>query len=121
MIRKLIDIWLYSDSEPTEITLGLCCILFIPLCSFSELGCMPAFKICVGICGVYQLWAVAKGEIDGRVTASALVFAMAITTMVIYLVIVGWQDPMHYKWIVLVLCAFGSLTRLLREKHYKNG
>lgn len=86
-----------------------------------ELGCMPLFKAAIALCGIYQLYAVAQGHIDLRIRASVLVFAMAITTVCIYGIQCNLTDPMHYKWIVLLLCSFGSLTRLLREKHYRNG
>lgn len=122
MFKKLIHIWKYSDSQPTEITLGICNAILTPIALFSEVGWMPIFIPLVFIGGWFQLWAVSSNKICMRVRASLFSLCLFVVTLVLYAVSpCGLQDATHYGWLILVFSATGSLVRLKKEQLYSNG
>lgn len=117
MLKKLLHIWKYSDSQPTEITLGICNFLLTPLCLIFEIGFMPVFIPMVVIGGAYQLYAVSTEKVCLRVRASFFALCLFVITLMLFLFSpCGLQDATHYGWVVLALSAAGSLIRLKREQ-----
>lgn len=122
MLKRLLHIWTYSDSQPTEITLGLCNSILTPIALFCEIGFMPFFTPIVVGGGVYQLWAVSSDCLTHRTRASLLSLCLFVVTLLLYAFSpCGLDDATHYGWVILVLSSFGSLVRLKREYWHKNG
>ena len=116
MIKRLLNIWEHSDSQPTEITLGICNFILTPLATIIELGLMPVFNVLLVLVGLFQLFAVANGCINYRVRAAFLSFTLFIITLSLYIICCGLKDASHYGWVVLVISSFGSLRRLKKEQ-----
>lgn len=122
MLKKLLHIWKYSDSQPTEITLGICNFLLTPLCLLFEIGFMPVFIPLVIAGGAYQLWAVSTEKVCKRVNGAFVALCLFIITSALFLLSpCGLKDATHYGWLVLSLSAGGSLIRLKREQLHRHG
>lgn len=120
-LKTLRHLWLYSDSQPTEITLATANILLAPIATYIELGPMLVYQLLLIITGIYQLLCVVNNDISCRVRASLFTFGLYVSTLIMYLYCMGLPTPSHYGWFVLTISAFGSLRRLTREKITRNG
>ena len=116
----LLNVWKYSDSQPTEITLALVNLLLAPIATRIELGPLVFYQITLVVSGVYQLMCVAKGDLKCRVRASIVTFGLFSTTLMMYVVTIGLPTPSHWGWCVLVFSAFGSLKRLKTEQLHRH-
>lgn len=116
----LLNVWKYSDSQPTEITLALVNLLLAPIATRIELGPLVFYQIMLVASGVYQLMCVAKGDLKCRVRASIVTFGLFSTTLMMYIVTIGLPTPSHWGWFVLVFSAFGSLKRLKTEELHRH-
>ena len=124
LIKKLRNIWLRSDSQPTEITLALANLTMTHICVGFELGGLYIFRIIIFVAGLYQLFCVSREDIDCRVKASVVTFSVFAIITIMYMVQIGFPTPTHYGWFVLTFASFGSMRRLITEKIYrlkKNG
>ena len=120
-LNNLIQVWRYSDSQPTEIVLGLSLMFIAPLAIHIELGGLYVFQFMSFLSGGYQLFCVAGGDLNCRVRASMFSFGMFLATSAMYLYNIGFPTPTHYGWAILCLASFGSMSRLIREKIHRNG
>jgi hypothetical protein len=93
--KHLADVWMHSDSQPTEITLALVNLLLAPAATLIELGPLLFYQIILVGAGVYQLMCVAKGELKCRVRASMFTFGTFATTLMMYIIMVGLPTPSH--------------------------
>jgi hypothetical protein len=118
MLRRLIDIWSHSDSQPTEITLAVVNIVATHVAIGVELGGFHVFRFIIFLSGIYQLYCVASERICKRVKASVITFSVYVTSTIAYLFTIGFPDVTHYGWLVLCFAAFGSMRRLTIEKSY---
>lgn len=119
--KHLVDVWKYSDSQPTEITLALVNLLLAPAATMIELGPLWFYQIMLISSGMYQLMCVAKGDLKCRVRASIVTFGLFSTTLMMYVITIGLQTPSHWGWGILVFSAFGSLKRLKTEQLHRHG
>lgn len=118
---RLYQVWVYSDSQPTEILLALCSIFLVPTAIITEVG---SFYFYVGISilsGIYQIMCVARHDLKCRVRASVITFSVYCATVIMYLTHVGFPSTTHYGWLVFVLAAYGSMSRVTKENVYRNG
>ena len=118
MLRRLINIWSHSDSQPTEITLAVVNIVATHVAIGVELGGFHVFRFIIFFSGIYQLYCVASERICKRVRASVVTFSVYMTSTIAYLFTIGFPDVTHYGWLVLCFAAFGSMRRLIIEKSY---
>lgn len=118
---RLRQIWLYSDSQPTEIILALCNIFLTPLAILFEIGELYFYISVVIISGLYQILCVTSDDIICRVRASMFTFGIYCASAILYLLTIGFPTPTHYGWIVFVIASFGSMGRVTREKIFRNG
>lgn len=116
MLSKLKNIWSYSDSQPTEITLALANIFLTHITIAAELGGLYVFRIIIFFSGLYHLYCVANEDLSCRVKASVITFAVYLTSTIAYLFTIGFPTPTHYGWLVLCFASFGSMRRLILEK-----
>lgn len=122
MLKKLLHIWKYSDSQPTEMTLGICNLILTPIALYSEIGFMPFFLPLVTLGGGFQLWSVSTERVCMRVKAAFLSLCLFVITFLLYLNSPGGlHDATHYGWLILVFSATGSLIRLKREEIHTHG
>lgn len=119
MLSKLKNIWSYSDSQPTEITLAITNILATHIAIGVELGGFYVFRVIIFLSGLYQLYCVASEKICNRVRASVVTFSVYSTTTIAYLFTIGFPCATHYGWLILSFAAFGSMRRLILEKIHK--
>lgn len=121
MFKKLQQLWKYSDSQPTEITLGGALLILAPICTFYELGFMPFYQSALIGAGAYQLFCISKGNIECRIKAALITFGLYTSTLAMYLLSIGLPSPSHYGWVLLVISSFGNLKRLKTEQLHRNG
>ena len=117
MFKKLFHIWKYSDSQPTEIMLGMVNFLLTPIAIYFEVGLMPLFIPLLIAGGIFQLWAVSTEQVCKRVKAAFVSLCLFVVTLLLYLNSeCGLHSPVHYGWVFLVICSLGSLIRLKNEE-----
>ena len=121
MLKKLQQLWKYSDSQPTEITLGAALMILAPVATLIELGFMPVYQLMLIGAGAYQLFCISTGKLECRVRAAMLTFGLYATSLAMYLITIGLPTPSHYGWLILVISSFGNLKRLKTEQLYRNG
>lgn len=121
MLKKLQQLWKYSDSQPTEITLGAALMILAPVATLMELGFMPVYQLMLIGAGAYQLFCISTGKLECRVRAAMLTFGLYATSLAMYLITIGLPTPSHYGWLILVISSFGNLKRLKTEQLYRNG
>jgi hypothetical protein len=116
---RLRQVWMYSDSQPTEIVLALANIFLAPLALSIELGASLFFSLIPMMSGIYQIICVASDDIDCRVRASMVTFGIYSASAVMYAITIGFPSPTHYGWLLFIIASFGSMSRLSREKIYR--
>lgn len=116
LASKIRHIYLYSDSQPTEITLAVCLIILSPLVTVMEIGWMPIYNlVCVGF-GIFQLYCISTEDLHCRVKAAVLSMSAYISTFLIYTVEgTIFVSPTHWGWFVLAFSAWGVVRRLNAE------
>ena len=121
MFSNIRQLWKYSDSQPTEITLGAALMILAPICTVIELGFMPFYQLALVGAGIYQLHCISKGILECRIKASLITFGLYSSTLAMYLLSIGLPTPSHYGWVLLVISSFGNLKRLKTEHLHRNG
>jgi hypothetical protein len=121
VFKSLKNIWKYSDSQPTEITLAIAMSVLAPVATFIEIGFMPFFQLALVAAGIYQLRCVALGQLSCRIRAAFITFSLYLTSFLMYIINIGMPSPSHYGWLILVLSSLSSLRRLKTEELHRNG
>jgi hypothetical protein len=121
MLKKLSHIFKYSDSQPTEITLGVALMVLAPIATATEIGLMPFYQLTLVAAGFYQLYCVSKGKLDCRIKAAIVTFGLYSTSLMMYLLSVGLPTATHYGWVIFVISSFSNLRRLKTEQLHRNG
>jgi len=111
---------MYSDNQPTEIILALANIFLVPFALSMEVGTGLFLSLIPTVSGIHQIICVASDEINCRVRASMICLGVYLASAVMYLITIGFPSPTHYGWLLFIIAAFGSMSRLSREKIYKN-
>lgn len=121
MLKRLGHIFKYSDSQPTEITLGAALMILAPIATATEIGWMPIYQLCLIAAGFYQLHCVSKGELECRIKAAIITFGLYSTSLMMYLLTVGLPTATHYGWVIFVISSFSNLKRLKTEQLHRHG
>ena len=119
MVKRILKIWGYSDSQPTEITLALANIFLTHVAIGIEIGDNYIFRVVIFLSGLYQLYCVSKEDLSCRLKASVLSFAVYLISTIIYIKSIGLPTPTHYGWAVLCFASFGCMRRLIIEKIHR--
>lgn len=119
-IKHLIDVFRYSDSQPTEITLALVNLILAPIATFIELGPLLFYQFALIVSSIFQLYCIASADLKCRIRASFLTFSFFITTLMMYVFTIGLPTPSHWGWCVLSFSAFSSLKRLKTEDLHRS-
>lgn len=115
-LNNLKEIFLFADSQPTEIMLGLLNFVLLLPATWIELGWMPIYQFYGLSVGFFQLFAVARQDINMRKTASLLSFTVFSTTVTFY-ALEGYlnNSASHWGWVVLWLSSLSSVKRVHSE------
>lgn len=119
-LNNLKEIFLYADSQPTEIMLGMLNFILLLPATLIELGWIPLYQIAGILIGGFQLFAVARQDISLRRNASFLSFVVFTMTIVLY-ASCGYfsKSASHWGWVVLWLSSLSSVKRVTTEYYHK--
>ena len=114
-IKRFKEIFLYSDSEPNEVLIGLLHALILPV-AMLEMGDPSNFlQIGASFVGFFQLYAVLyNGSLRIRKIAVQLATLVAIMTVVNYFM-AGMLKGSHFGWLLILVFAIWNLIRVTRE------
>jgi hypothetical protein len=121
-LKKVKELFWYSDSEPNEVLIAFCHVVCLPLALIVEFH-NPSLLLIFGGCsaGLFQLWAVIwKGCLKYRLIAVQIATLVAIMT-VINLSMAGLMTGSRTGWIIIMLFAFWNTVRVFKEKIIKDG
>lgn len=119
-LNNLREIFLYADSQPTEIMLGMLNFILLLPATIIEIGWIPIYQI-YGMCvGFYQLFSVARQNINMRKNAAVLSLTVFTTTVTMY-AFEGYlfHSASHWGWVVLWLSSLSSVKRVYTEYYHK--
>lgn len=114
--KRFNEIFLYSDSEPNEVLIGLLHAIILPF-AMLELGNPLLFlQIAASLTGFFQLYAVLyNGTLRIRKMAVQLATLVAIATVLNYC-LNGMMNGSHYGWLLILIFAVWNLIRVTREQ-----
>ena len=121
-LKKVKELFWYSDSEPNEVLIAFCHVVCLPLALIVEFH-NPSLLLIFGGCsaGLFQLWAVIwKGCLKYRLIAVQIATIVAIMT-VINLSMEGLMTGSRTGWIIIMLFAIWNTIRVFKEKIIKDG
>jgi hypothetical protein len=115
-IKRFNEIFLYSDSEPNEVLIGVLHALILPF-AMMELGNpLLALQIAASMTGFFQLYAVLyNGLLKIRKIAVQLATLVAIATVLNYC-LNGMMNGSHYGWLLILIFAVWNLIRVTKEE-----
>ena len=118
-ISKFQEIFLYSDSEPNEVLIGLLHALILPFAMF-ELGNPNGWlQLFTSGVGFFQLYSVLyNGKLRVRLTAVKLATLVSIAT-VLNFGLAGMLKGSHCGWILILIFSLWNLIRVAREYYAK--
>lgn len=119
-LNNLKEIFLYADSQPTEIMLGMLNFVLLLPATIIEIGFVPLYQLSGVLIGGYQLLAVARQDIKMRKRASFLSFVIFTTTVTIY-ALCGYlsNSASHWGWLVLWFSSLSSVKRVHAEFYHR--
>jgi len=114
------EIFLYSDSEPNEVLIGILHAVVLPFAMF-EMGEPSLFlQILASLVGQFQLYAVLyNGNLKIRKIAVQLATLIALSTCVNYF-IEGMLHGSHFGWVLILVFAVWNLIRVTKEEYGKS-
>jgi hypothetical protein len=115
-IKRFNEIFLYSDSEPNEVLIGVLHALILPF-AMMELGNpLLVLQIAASMTGFFQLYAVLyNGSLKIRKIAVQLATLVAIATVLNYF-LNGMMNGSHYGWLLILIFAVWNLIRVTKEE-----
>jgi hypothetical protein len=115
-ISKFKEIFLYSDSEPNEVLIGMLHAIILPFAMIEIGNPILLFQIGASFVGFFQLYAVLyNGTLRIRKYAVQLACLVAIATVVNY-TISGMMQGSHFGWLLILIFAVWNLVRVTREE-----
>lgn len=114
--KKFKEIFLYSDSEPNEVLIGLLHAVILPF-AMLEIG-KPSviLQVMASLVGFFQLYAVLwNGTLKIRKWAVQAATLVAIATVVNY-AWAGMLQGSHFGWLLILVFAIWNLIRVTREE-----
>lgn len=116
-LSRFKNLFWYSDSEPSEITIAICNLFALPAAIIGELDSPSAILIMVSLmCGAYQLWAVLWSCcIKHRLLAVQIASLLSVAVL-INLYTGGIIFGSSTVWVVMAGLAFWNTARVFNEK-----
>lgn len=119
-LRRFKQIFLYSDSEPNEVLIGLLHALILPFAMLEMMTPSIILQFGASAVGFFQLYAVLyNGTLRIRKLAVQLATLVAIATVVNYF-LAGMLHGSHFGWLLILVFAIWNLVRVTRE-HFERG
>ncbi len=117
--EKFKHIFLYSDSEPNEVLIGILHAVILPVAMLEIGEPYPGLQLIASLVGFFQLYAVLwDGGLFLRRVAVQLAVIVAIATVVNYCM-VGMLWGSHLGWLLILVFAIWNLVRVAREEMTK--
>ena len=119
-LKRMKDIFWFSDSEPNEVLIGACHLFILPFAIYTDFNVVNPFLALLGIiAGAYQLYAALWcGCLNKRLFAVQFAVLVGIGTVVnLYK-----QDILNGSrtgWVLILVFALWNMIRVFHEKIYK--
>jgi hypothetical protein len=115
-LKRFKEIFLYSDSEPNEVLIGMLHAIILPFAMLEIGNPLLIFQILVSLVGFFQLYAVLyNGTLKMRKWAVQAACMVSIATVVNY-VLEGMMKGSHFGWLLILVFAIWNLIRVTREE-----
>lgn len=120
-LKRAKDIFLYSDSEPNEVMIGLCHTIALPCTLVTDMHTTSYLFIGIAMsAGLYQLWsALFSGCLEHRLRAVQFASVIALLTIE-NLYSVGSLKGSSVGWCIIFLMSVWNLIRVYKEKLARN-
>lgn len=114
-IKRFTEIFLYSDSEPNEVLIGVLHALILPFAMFELGNPYLILQVIASFVGFFQLYAVLyDGSLRVRKLAVQFATMIALGTVINY-----YQMDMlkgsNFGWLLILIFAVWNLIRVTRE------
>lgn len=116
MIKKLVHILTYHDSEPTEVLQGLIWFVFAPMVLEAEF--FPKFwylAIISAVVGFGTLYSVVYKSLETRRKFAYGYGVVAITFVLIHFFTDAPPTPMNWGWVVIAISALSNIRRISQK------
>ena len=115
-LKRAIEIFKYSDSEPNEVFTAVLHSFVLPLALYTEMLASPFLLFGSIACGLFQAWAVLfNGELAKRDIAVKLAAVISIATVLNYF-IDGMLVGSNVGWLLVMVWAFWNVYRIQQQK-----
>lgn len=115
-LKTIRNLWRYSDSQPTEITLAVAMTTLVPIAVSTEVHCNWFLNAIFILVGLYQLRCIATCDIACRIRASFFTSSLYLTCLLVYITTIGLPTPSHWGWVLLAYSSFSTMNRLKTEQ-----
>jgi len=110
------EIFLYSDSEPNEVLIGLLHAFILPFAMLEIGNPILLFQLGASLVGFFQLYAVLyDGSLKIRKWAVQAACLIAIATVINYSMS-GLMHGSHFGWLLILIFTIWNLIRITREE-----
>jgi hypothetical protein len=114
--KRFKEIFLYSDSEPNEVLIGILHAFILPFAMLEMGHPILLFQISASFVGFFQLYAVLyNGKLKIRKIAVQLACIVAITTVINYCM-AGIMQGSHFGWLLILIFTIWNLVRVTKEE-----
>jgi len=114
------QIFLFSDSEPNEVLIGLLHAIILPFAMFEMGDPSLLFQVLASATGWFQLYSVLyNGKLKIRKIAVQLATLVAIATCINYYMM-DMLKGSHFGWLLILIFAVWNLIRVTREGFLKD-
>jgi hypothetical protein len=116
-LKKFVDLFWYSDSEPNEVLIAFCHIFALPATLCVDFDNPSVLLISAGVvAGSFQMWAVLwNGTLRMRLYAVQIASLIALGT-VQNLFASGLMNGSRVGWAIIMVFAIWNTIRVFKEK-----
>ena len=116
-LNKLKNLFWYSDSEPSEITIAVFNLIALPCLIVREFEEPSAVLIMLSLmCGVFQIWAVLWGDSLNYRLISVQAASLLSVAVLVNLYMDGCLGSSNVTWLVVCVLTFWNTIRVFNEK-----
>jgi hypothetical protein len=118
-IKRFKEIFLYSDSEPNEVLIGLLHFIILPFAMLELGNPFWLLQLIASFVGLFQLYSVLyNGSLKFRLIAVQLATMIALGTVLNYSM-AGLMYGSNFGWLLILVFAVWNLIRVTREQILK--
>lgn len=115
-LKRFKEIFLYSDSEPNEVLIGILHAVILPFAMLEIGEPFLLFQIGASLVGFFQLYAVLyNGTLKIRKMAVQAACLVAIATVINYSMS-GLMKGSHFGWLLILVFTIWNLIRVTKEE-----